>query len=69
MYFVKRKTRAKKMAIPQNADAPRKNAYPHAATNEPQNPAIKMPNATKRPTIVLGFPRIVVVLFVIFSKK
>ena len=47
MYLVKRKTRAKKMAIPQNADAPRKNTYPHAATNKPQNPAIKMTKPTK----------------------
>ena len=59
----------KKIAIPQKIDAPRKNAYPHAATKKPNNPAIKTPNAPKRPTIALGFARIVVVGLVILLRK
>ncbi len=59
----------KKIAIPQKIDAPRNNAYPHAATKKPNSPAIKTPNAPTRPPIVLGFPRIVVVGLVILLLK
>ena len=69
MYFVKRNMSEKKIAIPQKNDAPRKKAYPHAATNKPNNPAIKTLNAPTRPTITLGFPRIFVVRLAILFQK